>query len=96
MGKRKCLSQRLIQHNSGSGSMTTQDIYNRPWAVAAFICGLSHMNTRERMGLEGSWKFSIQDLQQRGYNDTFTWINAGENIVQNYNNGILEVLIRYI
>ena len=49
IGQTKCLSQRLIQHNSGDGSMSTQDIYNRPWAVASYICGLSHMTKIERM-----------------------------------------------
>ena len=43
IGQTQCLSQRLINHNSGHGSYSTNSIQKRPWAVAAYICGLSHL-----------------------------------------------------
>ena len=51
IGTTKSISQRLIQHNSGTGSSSTQNIRYRPWAVAAYICGLGHMSIAERMTL---------------------------------------------
>ena len=97
VGETTCLSQRLIKHNSGGGgSISTQDIYNRPWTVAAYICGLSHMKRTERMSLVHRWKMSIQSLQTRGYTDAFTWINSGADIVEMYNNGDSEDIIHYI
>ena len=72
IGETKCLSQRLIQHNSGSGSLSTQDIMDRPWAVAAFMCGLSHMTKIQRMSLERQWKILVQTLKARGQNNSFS------------------------
>ena len=39
-----CFSQGLIRNNSGRGSQSMQDIINRPWDVASYIFGSSHMN----------------------------------------------------
>ena len=58
----------------------------RPWGVAAYICGLSHMATRERMSLERSWKLLIEDMRTRGIDDSYAWIDAGARIVEGYNN----------
>ena len=52
IGQTKCLAQRLIQYNSGTVSRSAGDIQNRPWAVASYICGLSHLNRIERISLE--------------------------------------------
>ena len=77
IGETECLTQRMMQHNSGNGSQFTQDIQNRLWAVAAYICGLGHMSTSDRMSIERTWKRMVLDLQRRGQHDTFSWINAG-------------------
>ena len=60
------MSQLLIQHNSGRGSQSTQDIINRPWDVASYICGLSHIDKVHIMRLERRQKTYIQDLCFRG------------------------------
>ena len=86
IGQTKCISQRLAQHNNGTGSSGTTDIMYRPWGVAAYICGLSHMSTRERMSLERSWKLLIEDMRTRGIDDSYAWIDAGARIVETYNN----------
>ena len=52
IGETKCLAQRLAQHNSGNGARGTVNTRDIPWGVAAYICGLSHMTTIERMSLE--------------------------------------------
>lgn len=96
IGQTKCLSQRLIQHNSGSGSHGTQDIRYRPWAVIAYICGLSHFTKIERMSLERKWKMSVQQLQQQGQYDIPSWIEAGSQIVRQYNLMNRDMNIRFV
>ena len=96
IGETKCLTQRLIQHNSGSGSLSTENIKYRPWGVAAYICGLGHMSKVERMGLEQRWKLHVQQLQTRGQNDSLSWINIGSHIVEMYNFGNEIDNIRYV
>ena len=96
IGETKCLCQRLIQHNSGSGSLSTDNIRYRPWAVAAYICGLGHMTKVERMGLEQRWKLYVQELQARGQQETLSWINIGSHIVEMYNTGTQVEKIRYV
>ena len=96
IGQTSCLSQRLIQHNSGSGSSTTANIQFRPWAVSAFICCLSHMNRAERMSIENRWKIMIQDMIIQGRDDVLAWINVGEHIVNMYNSGSTLEKIRFV
>ena len=70
IGQTKCICQRLIQHNSDTGSLSTENIRYRPWAVAAYICGLGHMTKIERMSLEQRWKNLVQNLQIHGHYDS--------------------------
>ena len=79
------MSQRLLRHNNGSGSQSTKEITNRPWSVASYICGLSHMNKVHRMSLERSWKLYIQDLTIRGIHDTYSRIKVGQHVMEFYN-----------
>ena len=85
IGQTLCLAQRPPQHNNGSGAQGTTDIKLRPWGVAAYICGLSHMNTSERMSLERRWKILVEELHRRGQENVFSWINVGSRIVEEYN-----------
>jgi len=96
IGQTKCLSQRLMQHNSGHGSSGTEDIRLRPWGVAAYICGLSHMTKVDRMSLERRWKTLIQQLQMHGRNNTIDWINAGSRIAESYNDTNRDEHIRFV
>ena len=96
IGETKCISQRLIQHNSGTGLLSTDNIRYRPWAVAAFICGLAHMNRQERMGMERRWKLHVEEMQQRGQQNSWSWINIGEHLVQMYNSGSNTENIRFV
>ena len=96
IGQTQCLSQRLINHNSGHGSYSTNSIQKRPWAVAAYICGLSHLSRIERLSMERRWKNLVEDLKIRGYNDTLSWINAGSRIVEMYNNSNQDNKINFI
>ena len=96
IGQTQCLSQRLIQHNSGHGSNSTQDIRYRPWAIAGYICGLSHMLKIDRERLERNWKIKVQNLIARGTNDSYSWILSGQGLVESYNNGNTKNQIHYI
>ena len=62
IGQTQCLSQQLINHNSGHGSYSTNSIQKRPWDVAACICGLSHLSRIDRLSIESRWKDLIEDL----------------------------------
>ena len=96
IGQTECLSQRYLQHNQGTGSISTENIRLRPWSVAAYICGLNGMSMRGRMSLERRWTLKVQELQRRGYNDSFSWINAGLDIVTMYNIGQQTDKIHYV
>ena len=52
----------LLQHNSASGSSSTNNIRHQPWAVAAYIC-----SKVERMGLQQRCKLYEEHLQRRGH-----------------------------
>jgi len=75
----------LLQHNNGTGAEGTQDPRDRPWSPGAYICGLGHMNTMERMSLENSWKEEVRRMQLRGQHESYSWIMAGSRVVQEYN-----------
>ena len=60
------MSQLPIQYNSGRGSQSTQDIMNRPWYVASYLCGLSYIDKVHIVSLERRQKAYIQDLCFRG------------------------------
>ena len=87
IGETECLSQRLIQHNSGHGAEGTRDIRHRPWAVASYICGLSNMVSNDRFSLERDWKERVKHMRNNNQDDSYSWINAGSRIVSSYNNG---------
>ena len=59
IGETECLAQRYKHHREGGGAKDTHDPRNHPWALGDYICGLSHIQTRERMSLEQSWKDAV-------------------------------------
>ena len=58
--------------------------------MGAYICGLSHMKTTERMSLERSWKEEVRRMQIRGQDESYSWIMAGRRVVQMYNSGTVD------
>ena len=56
--------------------------------MAAYICGLAHMQKRERMSLEQSWKEMIERMRTNGQDDAYRWIVAGQRVVDLHNEGI--------
>lgn len=55
IGKTYDLHRRILEHNSGSGSLQTAPEHLRPWALLAFVCGFDHV-CNEVTAFEGFWK----------------------------------------
>jgi len=65
--------------------MGTAEPQYRPYAVAAYICGMPHIDKRGRESLEQRWKKFIIESKSRGEIDVFTWVLLGERVVELYN-----------
>ncbi len=94
------ISKRLYQHNKGWGAVGTADPQYRPYAVAAYICGMGHMNPVEHEGIKTKWKVYNRAIMQssRGRNDAMDRIKQGCRIVVEYNEDQLyeEMFIRFV
>ena len=87
IGETHCLTQRYNKHNNGTGAVGTRDPRDRPWSLAAYICGLAHMGRRERMSLERAWKELVRRQQLCGRDVVYDRVMCGERVVQIHNNG---------
>jgi len=101
VGQTENISKRLYQHNKGWGAVGTADPQYRPYAVAAYICGMGHMNRVEREGIEKKWKIynrAIMQESSHGRNDVMDRIEQGRRIVVEYNEDQLyeEMFIRFV
>jgi hypothetical protein len=87
------ISKCLYQHNKGWGAVGTADLQYRPYAVAAYICGMGHMNRVDCKGRERKWKY-----YNRRVNDVMDRIGQGQHIVVEYNKDQLyeEMFIRFV
>lgn len=85
-GETTNLPRRLYQHNSGYGSKGTRTSpLHRPYFVAAYICGLSHLNKGERMSLEGKWKLKNRNSINGANGSLLARVRNGETVVKDYN-----------
>ncbi len=68
--------------------------------MAAYICGVGHMNRVECEGIETKWKVYNHAIIQssRGRNDVMDRIKQGHRIVAEYNEDQLyeEMFIRFV
>ena len=85
VGQTMNIAKRLRQHNSGRGARATADPFFRPYCVAAYICGLSHMDKNQREDLEFQWKLYNRQAMQEGRTDIQARIEQGRRVVQGYN-----------
>jgi hypothetical protein len=85
VGQTKNISLRLKEHNKGWGAMGTAEPQYRPYAVAAYIFGMPHIDKRGRESLEQRWKKFILESKSRGEINVFTWVLLGERVVESYN-----------
>ncbi len=82
IGETNCLRDRLKQHNSGYGSLSTEPSYLRPFAVMAFICGFNGEKNLRRF-IEQKWKEKRDSLVQNGINDIRRWAHCGNEVIDN-------------
>jgi hypothetical protein len=82
IGETNCLRDRLKQHNSGYGSLSTEPSYLRPFAVMAFICGFNGEKNLRRF-IEQKWKEKRDSLAQNGINDIRRWAHCGNEVIEN-------------
>ncbi len=61
--------------------MVTAEPQYRPYAVAAYICGMPHIDKRGCKCLEQRWKKFILESKS----DVFTWVLLGERVMESYN-----------
>ena len=96
VGQTNNLARRFHEHNSGPGSAGTADATYRPYCMAAYICGLSHMIENELDYLERRWKLYIHNLPS-GNQNVWARIQQGCRIVEEYNANADEInFIRFV
>lgn len=83
IGEADNVNTRERDHNSGHGAIGTANPADRPFKVAAYITGLSHLTRAERMSLENQWRYHRNRVQ---VDDPFNIINSGMRVVESCNN----------
>ena len=78
------IRRRIQQHNSGVGSVSTEPIHLRPYALLAYITGF---NARRNLlfYIEAKWKQNLDKLVRQGVNDVRAWARCGSEIISNIN-----------
>ena len=94
IGQTADLRNRLRQHQSGHGARGTSRPEDRPFAIAGYICGLSHYTPAQRMSLESQWRYYRNNLSA-GQDTPMNILRQGERLVIDQNrsaemNGIPE------
>ena len=86
VGQTKCISRRMNEHNSGIGAVATAPASYKPYCLAAYLTGLSHMDKSGRMSLERSWQ-SFNETKERveGKIDLETRIEQGRRVMAEHN-----------
>ena len=82
IGTSNCLRTRIVQHNSGYGSRSTEDYRLRPFfAMMAYICGFG--GDRDYMySIEAKWKRRREQLRREGNDDPRDWARCGEDVIR--------------
>ena len=85
VGQTENIVRRFDEHQRGYGARATSNPYYRPYCVAAYICGLSHMDKTQRESLERQWKLYNRGTLASGLRDLGSRIEQGQRIVNEYN-----------
>ena len=80
IGKTLSLRSRIQQHNSGFGSMSTEPLHLRPYALFAYICGFNRRNDL-LFYIELAWKEKRDQLIRNGVNDLKAWAHCSSEII---------------
>ena len=84
IGMTNSIRERIKQHNSGVGSVSTEPLHLRPYALLAYICGFD-LRTEYMQYIEQRWKFERDQLIKRGINDPISWAEAGGAVIDSMN-----------
>ena len=68
IGKTNSIRRRIQEHNSGTGSVSTEPLHLRPYALFAYICGFNCQNDL-LLYIEREWKAKRDRLIRHGVND---------------------------
>ena len=80
IGKTKNIRTRIRQHNSGIGSISTEPLHLRPYALFAYICGFDSNNDL-MFYIERIWKQKRDQLIINGINDIKAWALCGSEVI---------------
>ena len=93
IGETKCICNRIICHNNGTGARETVHAYLRPFALFAYITGFSTTRSDLRFYIEEEWKANVSDLKRQGIVDLKTWAYSANVVIsqvsQNIRFGVL-------
>lgn len=85
VGTTKNLAVRIDQHNRGYGSEGTACPDYLPWAIAAYISGMSHLSESERKGIEREWQELNRHSCERHQRNLEQMIENGRTVVNDHN-----------
>ena len=78
------IRNRIKQHDSGVGSVSTEPLHLRPYALLAYICGFD-LWTEYMQYIEQRCKFERDKLIKRGINGPISWAEAGGTVLDGMN-----------
>ena len=87
IGETENLRQRFRQHQSGHGAFGTSNPADKPFYVAAYITGLAHFDSSQRMSVKRDWQIHRNNLND---NCVSNIVNCGERIVSDVNVSAIE------
>ena len=87
IGTSNCIRTRIVEHNSGYGSRSTEDYRLRPFAMMAYICGFG-CDRPLMYSIEAKWKRRRDQLRREGNDDPRDWAKCGEDVIRAETNNI--------
>ena len=84
IGKTMSICRRIQQHNSGVGSISTEPLHLRPYALFAYICGFNCKNDL-LFYIERIWKEKRDVLIGQNVRDPKSWAICAEEIIEELN-----------
>ena len=84
IGKTYSIRRRIQQHNSGVGSVSTEPLHLRPYALFAYICRFESKKDI-LFYMERVWKERRDQLRRNGVNDIKEWARCGAEIIEEVN-----------
>jgi len=84
IGKTYSIRRRIQQHNSGVGSVSTEPLHLRPYALFAYICRFESKKDI-LFYMDQVWKEHRDQLRRNEVNDIKAWARCGAEIIEEVN-----------